>query len=465
MSSFFDKLGDMFVPKEIAPYLGMIAPMVAPQLGIFGSLALSQLGSFKQHGGKFDPYSAVATGIALASPQARAIRAQGRAGGPGTIGQQLSRGFAESLGGASTTAGRALDPRFSMAARNVNFDGTNYRTFLESDAAAAADFAADGLFTQVEPSIGQGKNQLDMKAISDPAQVKAKYGDLYSKEAFDQGALDSKQFLQQEFDAKYGTFMDDVEFKNSEMYQDLSAAEQAKYESMSLQDQIEFRETYGRGATEGTMGTLENAGFFTKAGEMGSQLAGGIFPGFGEYDPITGAYTGKFDFGKALQTVSVAGTLGSLKAIGEELKKQKQLDEQKQREIWGEWFKSYERTARKPYYDPDPNAPQSNYQDPVLLEKFKRFMLATGGRVGYNMGGLSGGIMAASGVPEGMQVDGRNGTFIPMGVKEKADDVPAMLSKNEFVMTADAVKAAGNGDANVGAQRMYDLMHSLEAQV
>ena len=188
--------------------------------------------------------------------------------------------------------------------------------------------------------------------------------------------------------------MDDVEFKNSEMYQDLSAAEQAKYESMSLQDQIEFRETYGRGATEGTGGTLENAGFFTKAGEMGSQLAGGIFPGFGEYDPITGAYTGKFDFGKALQTVSVAGTLGSLKAIGEELKKQKQLDEQKQREIWGEWFKSYERTARKPYYDPDPNAPQSNYQDPVLLEKFKRFMLATGGRVGYNMGGLSGGIMA-----------------------------------------------------------------------
>ena len=73
--------------------------------------------------------------------------------------------------------------------------------------------------------------------------------------------------------------------------------------------------------------------------------------------------------------------------------------------------------------------------------------------------------MGSSGVPQGMQVDGRNGTFIPMGVKEKADDVPAMLSKNEFVMTADAVKAAGNGDANKGAQRMYDLMHSLEAQV
>ena len=68
------------------------------------------------------------------------------------------------------------------------------------------------------------------------------------------------------------------------------------------------------------------------------------------------------------------------------------------------------------------------------------------------------------GMPQGMQVDGRNGTFIPMGVKEKADDVPAMLSKNEFVMTADAVRAAGGGSVEKGAQRMYDLMNSLEAR-
>ena len=77
-----------------------------------------------------------------------------------------------------------------------------------------------------------------------------------------------------------------------------------------------------------------------------------------------------------------------------------------------------------------------------------------------------GGIMnAAPGMPQGMQVDGRNGTFIPMGVKEKADDVPAMLSKNEFVMTADAVRAMGDGNVNKGAQRMYDLMNNLEARV
>jgi hypothetical protein len=49
-----------------------------------------------------------------------------------------------------------------------------------------------------------------------------------------------------------------------------------------------------------------------------------------------------------------------------------------------------------------------------------------------------------------------------MGKKEKADDVPAMLSKNEFVMTADAVRGMGDGNVEKGAQRMYDQMRQLE---
>ena len=58
------------------------------------------------------------------------------------------------------------------------------------------------------------------------------------------------------------------------------------------------------------------------------------------------------------------------------------------------------------------------------------------------------------------------GGFIPpVGVKEKADDIPAMLSNNEFVFTADAVRAAGGGSVNKGAQRMYDLMKNLESRV
>ena len=57
------------------------------------------------------------------------------------------------------------------------------------------------------------------------------------------------------------------------------------------------------------------------------------------------------------------------------------------------------------------------------------------------------------------------GGFVPpIGVKEKADDIPAMLSNNEFVFTADAVRAAGGGNINKGAQRMYKTMKALEGK-
>jgi hypothetical protein len=65
------------------------------------------------------------------------------------------------------------------------------------------------------------------------------------------------------------------------------------------------------------------------------------------------------------------------------------------------------------------------------------------------------------------ELDLRNtGGFIPpVGIKEKADDIPAMLSNNEFVFTADAVRAAGGGSVEKGAQKMYDLMKSLEGKI
>jgi len=110
---------------------------------------------------------------------------------------------------------------------------------------------------------------------------------------------------------------------------------------------------------------------------------------------------------------------------------------------------------------------------------------AQGGRIGYNLGGIDrpfqgigalnqmgyGGRIGAQGggiMPllnmGGMEKDYRqDGGFVPIGRKEKADDVPARLSKNEFVFTADAVKAAGGGDIDQGAQRMYNVMKNLEA--
>ena len=65
----------------------------------------------------------------------------------------------------------------------------------------------------------------------------------------------------------------------------------------------------------------------------------------------------------------------------------------------------------------------------------------------------------------GMEMDLRGGGFVPMGAKEKADDVPARLSKNEFVFTADAVRAAGGGSIDKGADKMYATMKALENKV
>ena len=86
-------------------------------------------------------------------------------------------------------------------------------------------------------------------------------------------------------------------------------------------------------------------------------------------------------------------------------------------------------------------------------------------RYNLNKGGMPTGVMRTNkaGV---MERDYRDkGGFVPVGIKEKADDVPAMLSKNEFVFTADAVRGAGNGSIEKGAQKMYDTMKKLEKRV
>ena len=87
-----------------------------------------------------------------------------------------------------------------------------------------------------------------------------------------------------------------------------------------------------------------------------------------------------------------------------------------------------------------------------------------GGRIGYEYGSMPMGEPRRN--PAGiMELDYRaKGGFVPpVGIKEKADDIPAMLSNNEFVFTADAVRNAGEGNVNKGAQRMYGLMKQLEA--
>ena len=98
----------------------------------------------------------------------------------------------------------------------------------------------------------------------------------------------------------------------------------------------------------------------------------------------------------------------------------------------------------------------SGFEEDDIIETFNELGLKEGGIVSLAEGG-----MLNFG---GREMDLRGGGFVPIGKKEKADDVPARLSKNEFVMTADAVRAAGGGSVNKGAQRMYNLMNQLEAR-
>jgi hypothetical protein len=106
--------------------------------------------------------------------------------------------------------------------------------------------------------------------------------------------------------------------------------------------------------------------------------------------------------------------------------------------------------------------PEDPEQPPIYLPKPGEepqgiMMAAKGGRIRR----ANGGIMDMGGLEKDYRF---SGGFVPIGEYEKKDDVPARLSKNEFVFTADAVRAAGGGSINKGAQRMYDTMKNLEAR-
>jgi hypothetical protein len=104
---------------------------------------------------------------------------------------------------------------------------------------------------------------------------------------------------------------------------------------------------------------------------------------------------------------------------------------------------------------------ESDMEEPVMKQEgFNLEKRATGGRIGYMMGSEVPVRKNEGGIKE---LDYRKtGGFVPIGIKEKADDVPAMLSKNEFVMTADAVRGIGGGSVEKGAEKLYGVMKQAE---
>ena len=126
--------------------------------------------------------------------------------------------------------------------------------------------------------------------------------------------------------------------------------------------------------------------------------------------------------------------------------------------------KQKDQTLKQPDY-PDFNM-QAYLDDPYGYTPPRQ--MADGGimRAGYQEGSKE--PVAKKTMPlldmDGKEMDLREeGGFVPIGRMEKADDVPARLSKNEFVFTADAVRNAGEGDIDKGAEVMYNMMKNLEA--
>jgi len=116
----------------------------------------------------------------------------------------------------------------------------------------------------------------------------------------------------------------------------------------------------------------------------------------------------------------------------------------------------------KEEFDKKQNAEQL-YRE--YLENKRREKVAVQKTMAANGGLMPTGVMRANKAGTIERDYRETGGFVPVGIKEKADDVPAMLSKNEFVMTADAVRGIGDGNIEKGAQRLYDQMKTAEKRV
>jgi len=370
LSKLFDKAGDMFMPKELAPFAGPLAMAFAGPLGMPLALGIGQLGSAKMHSGKLDPYTAIGTMLSAQGYKARNPQ------GYGKIGSGLKEGLGTFLPGGET-------PADFFTAYNRGYENPGYIKGLQS-----------GL---KDPDFDR---YLSAGVTDDGEMIPIQREDILSSELLEE--TDPDKLLSPD------------------------------------------------------KGFFESQGFLDEATQ---NIGQSIMPGF------TNPETGKFDFMKALTTVGTVTTVSQLMPMAEELKKQKALDEKEEADIWKTWFEGYKRTSGRSYGD-------SPYPDPGIMEKWEKygkgFGLAKGGRIGYNTGGITDIVPAAPGMPEGMQLDGRDGIFVSQGEEEQADDVAALLSKNEFVLTADSMKGfdkmtGGSGDPRAAAQKMYQFMEQMEA--
>jgi hypothetical protein len=205
-------------------------------------------------------------------------------------------------------------------------------------------------------------------------------------------------------------------------------------------------------ATSITSSAATTPGFFESIGQGVRDFAANPIGKLGEYGSQALDYASKNKLSTALTLTNLA-SLGAQLGMPRNEGEDDMSYEKRLKEAQG-YVTQYGRNLqiRNPEF----------YAREGAVNPFAPTMAANGGIMGYAKGGPM--------VPPARQIEGgiieldarKTGGYIPYGKKERVDDVPAMLAKDEFVFTSRAVKAAGGGSARKGAEKMYALMKQLE---
>jgi hypothetical protein len=432
LGSVLKKFAKTFIPKELDPILQVAAPFLGPVYGPIASVA----GSART--GKINPYSLAAStlpyvqfGGVEGATGLQSLMPTGY-GGSGALGQFLPGGELQ-IGSGTNLASKLsefmkVSPSDSVTGKPSLLSGQDYDMLSGQGINTQGTTSSLGdLKTLFSPESNVGlttRGQAAMNLTGDALKAMYKNPDgSYDKRAIIATISTIPSYLDAKKKAKEAGLTDN-DF-NEQIYNQEKQFYANKYTSNVPASSFDIRTTAAGG------GMMDDGLLSIKLTPREGYLLGDLVAGSGVAIPRPGQYE-----------VSSGGGLGGMMA--------KLIQQNPQ--MFRPQGTSSSTSSMADFIDVDP---KDGIDD--------RTQRANGGRMDYAMGSEIPVRQNQGGVSE---LDLRaKGGYIPVGIKEKADDVPAMLSKNEFVFTADAVRGAGNGSVNKGAQKMYKLMKSLEKKV
>jgi hypothetical protein len=436
LGSALKKFAKTFIPKELDPILQVAAPFLGPVYGPIASIA----GSART--GKINPYSLAASTL----PYVQFGGAQGATGlqslmptgygGSGALGQFLPGGDLQ-IGSGTNLANKLsefmkVSPADSTTGKPSLLSGQDYDMLSSQGINTQGTTSSLGdLKTLFSPDSNVGlatRGQAAMNLTGDALKAMYKNPDgSYDKRAIIATISTIPSYLDAKKKAKEAGLTDN-DF-NEQIYNQEKSTFQTAYQSRLPMESFGIRPAAANGGMMDDGSGLLSIKLTPREG----YLLGNLVAGSGVATPVEGG-----------QNINIGGGGGLGGMIAKLIQQNPQM------------FKpqgtSSSTSSMADFIDVDP---KDGIDD--------RTQRANGGRMDYAMGSEIPVRQNQGGISE---LDLRaKGGYIPVGIKEKADDVPAMLSKNEFVFTADAVRGAGNGSINKGAQKMYKLMKSLEKKV